>query len=79
MAVEAVVSSFRIERSESIYGEFSTLDVLISMSSGLWFSCTDYSVQPGKTYWYRIVLVGSDGEEKAEGPIEVHVDAVPIA
>jgi len=78
MAVETVTSSFRIERSESLEGEFVALDLPILMSSALSFSCTDYSVQPGKTYWYRIVLVGSSGEE-SYGPIEVRVDAVPTA
>jgi len=78
MAVEAVTSSFRIERSESLEGEFLTLDLPISMSSGLCFSCTDSSVQPGKTYWYKIVLVGLSSEE-AYGPIEVHVEVVPTA
>ncbi|MCX5801250.1 MAG: T9SS type A sorting domain-containing protein [Candidatus Eisenbacteria bacterium] len=78
MAVEAVTSSFRIERSESLEGEFLTLDLPISMSSGFKFSCTDCSVQPGKTYWYRIVLVGSSWEE-SYGPVEVRVGAVPTA
>jgi hypothetical protein len=79
MAVEAVTSSFRIERSESVEGEFVTLDLPISMTSGFHFSCIDYSVSSGKTYWYRIVLVGSSGEEESYGPIEVRVDAVPTA
>jgi hypothetical protein len=35
-------------------------------------------VLSGKTYWYKIVLAGSSGEE-SYGPIEVHVDAVPTA
>jgi len=79
MVVDAVPSSFRIERSESPEEGFVTLDLPISMSPGFSFSCTDYTVQPGKIYWYRIVLVGPSGEEESYGPIEVRVDAVPTA
>jgi hypothetical protein len=80
MAVSAVASSFRIERSELAGGELAILELPISMSSGFNFSCADHSVLPGKTYWYRIVLVGASGvDEEAYGPIEVHVGAVPTA
>jgi hypothetical protein len=78
MGVEVSVSSFLIQRSESPQEGFVTLDLPISMSPGLSFSCTDYNVLPGKTYWYRIVLLSKSSEE-SYGPIEVHVDAVPTA
>lgn len=78
MGVEAVASSFLIERSESPNGQFVALDLPISKGSGFTFSCIDCSVQPGRTYWYRIVLGDASGGE-AYGPIEVHVYAVPTA
>lgn len=76
VAMEAMTSSFEIKRTESPEGDFLAIDLPIS-SSGLIFSCTDYSVMPGKTYWYKIVLVGTSGEEY--GPIEVRIDSVPTA
>jgi hypothetical protein len=76
MAVDVTASSFRIERSESVEGPFESLALAIAEGSRSSFSCADCSVLSGRTYWYRIVLVGASGEE-ACGPIEVHVDAVP--
>ncbi|KPJ58288.1 MAG: hypothetical protein AMJ46_14410 [Latescibacteria bacterium DG_63] len=78
MGLEARASSFRIERSESPDGEFCVLELPVASGSGHSFSCTDYSVLPGKTYWYRILLVSSSSEE-AYGPIEVYVERVPNA
>jgi hypothetical protein len=78
MGVEIPAASFMILRSESLDGEFLAVDVSIMRDSQLSFSGTDCSVVPGKTYWYRIVLVGPAGEESC-GPIQVHVDAVPTA
>lgn len=77
-SVDLPVSSFIIERCESLVGEFVALDLPIFKGSRLSFSCNDYSVLPGKTYWYRILLLSPSGEE-VYGPIEVHVDAVPTA
>ena len=80
MAVETLASSFRIERSDSPEGGFTELDLVIVSSPGFRFACTDNSVRPGQTYWYRIVLVGTLGSvEEACGPIEVCVDGVPTA
>ena len=70
-------SSFRIERSETSDGEYRDLELDVLRDSQYSFSCVDYSVLPGSTYWYKIVLEGSAGEESC-GPIEVHVDAAPI-
>jgi len=78
MGIEAPAASFMICRSESLDGEFLALDVPIIRDSPLSFSSTDCSVVPGKTYWYKIVLLSPAGEE-AYGPIEVRVDAVPTA
>jgi hypothetical protein len=50
----------------------------IFKGSRLSFSCNDYSVLPGKTYWYRIVLASLSGEE-AYGPMMVSVQAMPNA
>jgi len=71
-------SNLLIERSESPEGTYTKPDVPVLRGSGLSFSCTDCSVTPGKAYWYRIILSGPAGEE-SYGPIEVHVDAAPVA
>ena len=76
--VDVSAASFLVQRSDSPEGTFVTLDLPISRGPGLSFTCTDYSVQAGKTYWYKIVLAGPSGEE-SYGPIEVHVDALPVA
>jgi hypothetical protein len=78
MAIETPATSFVIRRSESSDGEFSAVDVPIIRNSRSSFSGTDCSVEPGRTYWYAIVLVGALVEE-SYGPIEVHVDSVPTA
>jgi hypothetical protein len=78
MAVEVPVSSFEVQRSDLENGPFSTLDVRVSSESERCFSCSDHSVMPGKSYWYRIVLKGSAAQE-VYGPIEVHVSPAPTA
>ncbi len=78
VGVEALASSFSVQRSESRTGEFLALDLLISRDSRSWFSCSDHSVLPGKTYWYRIVFGDPTGGE-SYGPIEVRVSAVPAS
>jgi phosphoribosylformylglycinamidine (FGAM) synthase PurS component len=78
MTVDVTTASFVIRRSESLKGDFAALGVCVTRGTGLSFSCDDYSVQPGKTYWYEIALRGSSGEE-VYGPIEVHVESVPTA
>ncbi|KPJ58903.1 MAG: hypothetical protein AMJ46_13320 [Latescibacteria bacterium DG_63] len=78
MGVDAPVSSFVIQRSDTPEGEFVAMDIPVLKHGKLSYSCTDYSVIGDRTYWYRIVLVGSGGEE-AYGPIEVYVEAVPAA
>ncbi|KPJ59689.1 MAG: hypothetical protein AMJ46_10070 [Latescibacteria bacterium DG_63] len=76
MGVDVDASDFVVERAESPEGDFLALTLPICEGPGLQFSCTDYSVVSGKTYWYRIVLNGVSGPE-IYGPIEVHVSAVP--
>jgi hypothetical protein len=70
-------SSFVIERAEEPDGVFVKADAPVTKEAGLRFSYTDYSVVPGKTYWYRIALASAPGEE-TYGPIEVYVEAVPV-
>ena len=76
MAVHVPAPSFVVERSESTIQGFVVLDLAISQGAGLSFSCTDYSVVGGKTYWYRIEFVGASGVE-SYGPIEVQVPEIP--
>jgi len=71
-------SSFLIKRSQAQNAGFVTLDVPIRKETGSSFSCTDYSVLPGHTYWYQIVLASPAGDE-VYGPIEVHVGGAPTA
>lgn len=78
MAVDVPISNFAIERAQSADGPYTKLELPISREAGLLFSSTDHSVQPGNTYWYKIVLVSFSGEE-SYGPIEVRVDTVPTA
>jgi hypothetical protein len=78
MAVDVPASSFVIQRSQSPDDTFIKLELPISKGSDLSFSCADHSVQPGRIYWYKILLVGPSGEE-SYGPIEVLVDVVPAA
>jgi hypothetical protein len=78
MGAEVLASSFRIERSETLEGNYTGLELLVVKDSQYSFSCVDRTAVAGRTYWYRIVLVGPSGEE-SYGPIEVHVDAVPVA
>jgi len=78
MAVDVPASSFLIERSQTAEGEFTSLAVPVVKRSRVSFSCEDHSAVPGRTYWYKIMLAGSSGEE-AYGPIEVHVESMPVA
>jgi len=78
MGEDVPASSFSVKRGECLEGEFQTLDAPVLKTSTCSFSCTDYTALPGRTYWYRIVLAGTHGEEMY-GPIEVHVSAVPAA
>ena len=77
MALEASVSSFVVERSDSPDGGFQPLEIPITEGAGEAFSCLDCSVVPGGTYWYRIFLKGAYGSE-VYGPLQVHVAAVPL-
>jgi len=71
-------SSFVVRRSESPDGGFVQMDVSVVRGTGLSFSCADCSAQPGRTYWYEIVLVGTSGYESS-GRIEVYVESAPVA
>jgi hypothetical protein len=71
-------SSFVILRAESIEETPIKLSVIVSPGSDLSFSCSDYSVIPGNTYWYWVRFVGQSGEG-SYGPICVHVASVPAA
>ena len=78
VAVEVPASNFLVQRAESPDAGFVTLDLPISADSRWAFSCSDCSVLPGRSYWYRIVLQGLSGGE-SYGPIAVHVEATPTA
>ena len=78
VAVDVSASSFRIERSEMPRDGYTRLQLVVLRDSQDSFSCVDRTVEPGRTYWYRIVLVGPPSEE-SYGPIEVRVDTVPVA
>ena len=78
MAFDVPSTSFLIRRSYSPDGEFLPVNLPVFSRAGLSFSCADCGVSPGKTYWYSLVLVGPAGEE-SYGPLEVHVDATPVA
>ncbi|KPJ59273.1 MAG: hypothetical protein AMJ46_11940 [Latescibacteria bacterium DG_63] len=78
MGVDVSETSFLIQRGESAEGEFATLSVPVFKSSAHSFTCTDNTVLPRRTYWYRIVLSGSSGEE-VYGPIRVYVSPVAVA
>ncbi|KPJ61438.1 MAG: hypothetical protein AMJ46_01760 [Latescibacteria bacterium DG_63] len=77
-AMEVPQSSFSIQRAEELEGDFTELDLPIAETAQCSFSCTDYSVAPGKTYWYRIVL-GSPFGREVYGPVDVSVSKVPTA
>jgi hypothetical protein len=76
MGVDVDANDFVVERAESPDDEFVFLSLPVVEGPGLTFSCTDYSVVAGKTYWYRIVLNSVSGSE-IYGPIKVHVNAAP--
>ena len=78
MAVDVPASSFRIDRSETRDAGYTSLELEVLKDSQYSFSCVDRSVEGGRSYWYRIVLVG-DSVEESYGPIGVHVYAVPTA
>jgi hypothetical protein len=75
MGIDVPASSFVIQRAESQSDEFIDLSLSIRRDSEFSFSGVDYDVLPGKTYWYKIVLLSASGEE-TYGPMEVHVDQV---
>jgi len=75
---EIPASSFVVKRSDSFDGEFVGLDLPVSEISGLTFTCTDRSVAPDKSYWYKITVSGPLGEE-SYGPIEARAVGVPTA
>ncbi|KPJ60588.1 MAG: hypothetical protein AMJ46_06245 [Latescibacteria bacterium DG_63] len=76
MGVDVPASSFAIQRSDSPEGKFAVVDIPVFEFGSLSYSCTDYSVIPGRTYWYKILLESSLGEE-TYGPIRVEVEPVP--
>ena len=76
---EVLASAFRLERSDAREGVFAELTNPVVTSDELSFSCADCSVTPGTTLWYRIVLEGASGAREFYGPIEVSVDAAPVA
>jgi hypothetical protein len=78
VAVDVSASDFRVERAESPEAGFVTLALPISADSRWSFSCSDCSIQAGRTYWYRIVLEGLSGGE-SYGPVGVSVEAAPVA
>ena len=78
MTVDVPASSFQIERSETRDGGYTVLATEVMRDSQYSFSCVDRSVSCGRTYWYKIVLVGASGEE-SYGPVEVRIDAVPVS
>ena len=78
MAVDVPASSFRIDRSETPDAGYTSLELEVLEDSQYSFSCVDRSVLPGKTYWYKIVLVSASGNE-FYGPIAARVDAIPAA
>ena len=76
MLMDFSASNFLVERSELQDGEYELLELPVFEGPGRTFSCKDYAVRPGRTYWYKIVIVCALCEERY-GPIEVHVAAVP--
>lgn len=76
--IHVATSNFVIERSDSRDGEFQMLNLPVSQVSALEFTCTDYSVSAGKTYWYKIILSGPSGEDYY-GPIEASAAEIPAA
>lgn len=78
MSMDAPISKFVIERSESPDGQYERLELPISESADHTFSCSDSSVRQGKTYWYNIVLRGSC-DVGSYGPVEVSVGVVRAA
>jgi hypothetical protein len=78
MGVDVSEASFLVERGESAEGEFVTLSVPVFKSSSHSFTCTDNTVLPRKTYWYRIVLQGVSDTE-VYGPIRVYVSPAAVA
>jgi hypothetical protein len=77
MQMDVSASSFIVQRSELPEDEFLTLDLPIDRDKLLGFSCSDYSVSPGESYWYRMLLVNPYCEE-AFGPFQVYVEPLPI-
>jgi hypothetical protein len=77
MAVDVPSSSFVVMRADSPDGEFQTADVAVHQESALSFSCTDCGVQPGRSYWYEIMLVSQSGDESF-GPIEAKIGTTPV-
>ncbi len=75
--VQVPAESFVIERSDSRVGGFRVLDLRVSQGPGVSFGCTDDTVLPDHTYWYRIRLTGIYGEEIC-GPLEVSTAPAPI-
>jgi len=76
MLMDFSASNFLVERSELQDGEYELLELPVFEGPGRTFSCKDYAVRPGRTYWYKIVIVCALCEERY-GPIEVHVTGGP--
>ncbi|MFH0777815.1 MAG: FlgD immunoglobulin-like domain containing protein [Candidatus Eisenbacteria bacterium] len=67
-------SSLFVLRSESLDGEYASLDAPVGRGHGATYSCTDYQVTPGRTYYYKIGLLGTAADD-AYGPVEVYVES----
>ena len=78
VSIEVPESSFIVSRSQERDAAFTTLDAQVRKEAGFAFSCTDYSVLPEHTYWYKIVLRGPGGDD-TYGPFEVRLSAAPGA
>jgi hypothetical protein len=65
---------FDLYRSTRMNGEYRKVnDDLITESMGDGYIFTDYSVEAGRTYYYKLVAIDNLGNENEFGPIKVQV------
>ena len=65
------VFGVRVQRAEVSDGPFQPRSNLLSSARDMTF--VDCEILAGATYWYRLILFGTDGSESATGAIRVHM------
>ena len=72
------LAAVEVERADAEAGPYAELDGA-SLAPQARMQFADTAVDPGRDYWYRLVLVAHDGSRSVAGPVLAHTGALRTA